>query len=63
MATPSLKKKRGGAHVILICVQSKLGVVIVHFVCQLARTKDAQTAGKILFLGLFVKIFLKEINI
>lgn len=48
---------------IFICVQSKLGVVIVHFVCQLARTKDAQTAGKILFLGLFVKIFLKEINI
>lgn len=51
MATPSLKKKRGGAHVIFICVQSKLGVVIVHFVCQLARTKGCPNSWQNIISG------------
>ena len=36
---------------------------MVNFMCQFDWAKDAQIAGKTLFLGVSVRVFLEEISI
>ena len=41
----------------------ELGGVMVNFMCQLNRLRDAQRADKTFLLGVSMRVFLEELNI